>query len=71
MERDLDQEHLAIVQAALDRDADKAVRLMTEHLQKTASIIFEATVTAVPPGPSPAQPKLSPKTEGDRLPISV
>lgn len=46
VERDLNAEHSAIAQAALDRDANATVALMTEHLQKTANIIFEAASTA-------------------------
>lgn len=47
-ERNLDREHSAIARAALDRDADAAVALLTEHLQKTASIILDAMAA---PGP--------------------
>ncbi len=54
IERDLDKEHSAIAQAALDRDADAAVALMTEHLQKTASIILDAAPGAGQSGPAQA-----------------
>ena len=47
-ERDLGKEHSAITRAALDRDADATVALMIEHLQKTASIILNATAISDP-----------------------
>lgn len=53
-ERDLDEEHSAIAWAALDRDADATVTLMTAHLQKTASIILDATAVSGPLGPPQA-----------------
>ncbi len=57
-ERDLGKEHAAIAQAALERDADAAVALLTEHLQKTARIILDAATVPGPlapplPGPEP------------------
>lgn len=55
-ERDLNKEHAAIAHAALERDADRAVASMTEHLQKTASIILEATAAPGTLGPLLAQP---------------
>ena len=51
-ERDLDKEHSAIVRAALDRDVDATVKLMTEHLQRTASIILEAAPVLAPVRPA-------------------
>lgn len=53
-ERNLDREHSAIARAALDRDADAAVALLAEHLQKTASIILEAAASPAPLVPPPA-----------------
>lgn len=53
-ERNLDREHSAIARAALDRDADAAVALLTEHLQKTASIILDAMAAPGPLVPPPA-----------------
>ena len=38
--RDLDREHSDLAQAVLARDPDLAVRLMTEHLQRTADAIL-------------------------------
>ena len=64
-ERDLDKEHSAIARAALDRDADATVALMTEHLQKTAGIILDAATVPGPLGPLPADPDL-PDRVGDR-----
>ena len=46
VERDLGQEHSAIAHAALERDAETAVALMTEHLQRTARIILDAVASA-------------------------
>jgi DNA-binding GntR family transcriptional regulator len=39
-ERDVDAEHRAILDAALRRDADAAVALLTAHYQRTASVIL-------------------------------
>jgi DNA-binding GntR family transcriptional regulator len=38
--RDVQQEHQALLAAALARDADKAVQLLTEHLEKTTRILL-------------------------------
>lgn len=43
VERDLDTEHRAIADAALQRDADRCVLLMEEHLSRTAHILLEAS----------------------------
>jgi DNA-binding GntR family transcriptional regulator len=42
MARDVGGEHQAIMMAALERDADRAVALMTDHLGTTAEILLEA-----------------------------
>ncbi len=39
-ERDVKQEHQAILEATLARDADKAVHLLAEHLEKTTRILL-------------------------------
>jgi DNA-binding GntR family transcriptional regulator len=39
--RDVDAEHRAILDAALRRDADAAVELLTSHYQRTARVILE------------------------------
>lgn len=41
--RDADAEHQALVDAALDRDADELVRLARAHFEKTAQLIVEAS----------------------------
>jgi DNA-binding GntR family transcriptional regulator len=38
--REVQQEHRAILEAALARDADTAVRLLAEHLEKTTRILL-------------------------------
>jgi GntR family carbon starvation induced transcriptional regulator len=38
--RDVQQEHRGILEAALARDADKAARLLTEHLEETTRILL-------------------------------
>jgi GntR family transcriptional regulator, carbon starvation induced regulator len=45
LDRDVPDEHKAIVDAALARDADTAVRLLTEHLETT-----ERNLVAIAPG---------------------
>jgi DNA-binding GntR family transcriptional regulator len=37
--RDVPAEHRGLMQAALDRDADRAVILLTDHINKTASLL--------------------------------
>jgi len=68
-ERDLDKEHSAIARAALDRDADATVALMTEHLQKTASIVLEAAASApaMPGRPRSLAPNPRPAGRAPRL----
>lgn len=39
-ERDVQQEHQAILEATLARDTDLAARLLAEHLEKTAQILL-------------------------------
>ena len=48
VERDLHGEHTAIAQAALARDSDGTVRLMTDHLNLTAHIILSSQEVALP-----------------------
>ena len=42
-ERDLAREHELILTASLNRDADKAAELLTEHMRKTTLIILDAS----------------------------
>jgi DNA-binding GntR family transcriptional regulator len=42
MHRDVEAEHQALVDAALDRDADRLVKLMLAHIRKTTTIIVDA-----------------------------
>ncbi|WP_026350049.1 GntR family transcriptional regulator [Bordetella sp. FB-8] len=39
MDRDVGKEHQALMDAALTRDAERAVRLLTEHYRKTVELI--------------------------------
>ena len=41
LERDVDAEHQAIVDAAIERDADLAVRLIVAHFERTTEIIID------------------------------
>ncbi|WCE06230.1 GntR family transcriptional regulator [Pseudoxanthomonas sp. JBR18] len=41
-DRDLDGEHRAMLDAALGKRADEAVRLMSEHLEETTAILLSA-----------------------------
>src|SRR5215468_999932 len=43
-ERDVGGEHRAILDATLKRDADKAVTLLTRHLDATTTILLEADI---------------------------
>lgn len=44
--RDIDAEHEAITRAALARDADETVRLLSEHVERTAILVREALMRA-------------------------
>ena len=57
VERDLDREHRQIAEAALARDSKRAVALMNEHLQKTASVILDSSLSEREPAPKSAKPK--------------
>ena len=46
VERNLHAEHTAVAEAALARDADRAVQTMTDHLQLTAHIILSSSGVA-------------------------
>lgn len=39
-QRNIEAEHGAIVKAAIERDSERATRLLREHLQRTAKILF-------------------------------
>lgn len=39
LSRNIEEEHRALMQALLDRDADRACQLMSEHLQQTAAAV--------------------------------
>jgi len=41
VERDVVAEHEALTQACLDRDADRAAALMTEHVERTMHLVVE------------------------------
>jgi plasmid stability protein len=41
-DRDLEAEHRGIMEAALARDANRAVQLLTEHLSATTRILLDA-----------------------------
>jgi DNA-binding GntR family transcriptional regulator len=43
-ERDLEEEHRAIMEAALARNAEKAALLMTKHLKRTATLVKTLSV---------------------------
>ena len=57
VERDLDREHREIAEAALARDSKRAVALMNEHLQKTASIILDSSLSEHEQAPKSARPR--------------
>jgi GntR family carbon starvation induced transcriptional regulator len=58
VERDVDAEHKAIIDATLARDANRACAALSEHLQKTADILLASTTAPfedAPPGLAPAK----------------
>jgi len=57
VERDLDREHREIAEAALARDSKRAVALMNEHLQKTASVILDSSLSEREQAPKSAKPR--------------
>ncbi len=52
-ERNEAEEHRAIVQAAIEGDADTAVRELESHYQRTAKIILDCMEAAQQPAPAP------------------
>jgi DNA-binding GntR family transcriptional regulator len=63
--RDIAAEHYALMQAALGHDADLAVRLFEEHIERTARVLleFEAAGTQQP---APRRPHRAPAAGGRR-----
>lgn len=53
--RDVPAEHRNLMQAALDRDADRAVLLLTDHINRTASLL-ESFVELQPAGLTAGNP---------------
>ena len=49
-ERDVDREHREIMEAALRRDADRAVKLLARHIGVTTDILLEANIERAPAG---------------------
>ncbi len=47
-ERDIDGEHVALVRAALDRDAERACALLTEHIARTTDRVLAAHPALAP-----------------------
>jgi len=50
MERDVGREHQDIMKAALERNAERAVKLMTLHLAATTEILLEADLDSLAAG---------------------
>ena len=59
--RDVDDEHTALVRATLDRDAERACALLTEHIAKTTERVLAAHpgLRAGAPAPEKALPTKS------------
>ncbi|MCZ6592151.1 MAG: FCD domain-containing protein, partial [Alphaproteobacteria bacterium] len=55
-ERNERSEHQALMEAALDRDADRAVAIQCAHIRKTADIVLEAKLSFFPDEIDPAGP---------------
>ena len=49
-------EHQALMEAAIERDADRAVEIQTAHIRKTADIVLEADLSFLPDEIDPADP---------------
>ncbi len=49
-------EHQALMEAALDRDADRAVEVQRAHIRKTADIVLDAKLSFLPDEIDPADP---------------
>ncbi|WP_205633598.1 GntR family transcriptional regulator [Labilithrix luteola] len=47
--RDVEGEHAALVHAALNRDAERACALLTEHIAKTAEVVLKGHPKLSPP----------------------
>ncbi len=50
LKRDVPHEHALILEAALDRDADKAVELLTEHYDQSLRVMLAAGFVDLPTG---------------------
>src|SRR4029077_4217449 len=57
VDRDLDREHREIAEAALSRDSERAVALMSEHLQMTTRVTLDALSSSREPAPKSARAK--------------
>ncbi|MBX3214514.1 MAG: FCD domain-containing protein [Labilithrix sp.] len=53
-ERDIDGEHVALVRAALERDAERACALLTEHIARTTDRVLAAHPALAATEPQPA-----------------
>ncbi|MCU0685114.1 MAG: GntR family transcriptional regulator [Polyangiaceae bacterium] len=54
-ERDVDGEHRALVKAALERDAERACALLTEHIARTTDRVLECHPALAAEAPTPAR----------------
>jgi len=52
VERDVEAEHKAILEAALERDASRACAALADHLQRTADILLASTTMPFDDAPS-------------------
>lgn len=52
-------EHQELMEAALDRDADRAASIQCAHIRKTADIVLEANLSFLPDRIDPADPTRS------------
>lgn len=62
--RDVEEEHTALVRATLDRDAERACALLTEHLARTTELVLAVHpgLRASTPPPPPQKKDLPTKT---------
>jgi DNA-binding GntR family transcriptional regulator len=56
VERDVDAEHKAILEATLHRDADRACAALADHLQRTADILLASATTPFDDAPVVSEP---------------
>jgi len=69
--RDIDREHAELVRASLERDAERAVALLVEHLAKTKDLVLRGHPALTPDDGEPVRPSpLKMSTKSRKTPVA-